>query len=171
MRMVRDRTGERVNNYVILSYAGVVKLNNGSTNALWNCKCDCGKEFQIYSGLIRNGSKTQSCGCMRGRRIFDQKYPTKFVKHYHMYKGNAAHRDIQFDLSKDQVLELSLQPCHYCGVSDKDYRGIDRTDSTLGYSIENCVPCCTRCNRMKSDITYTDFISQIRAIYKNRCRD
>ena len=35
-----------------------------------------------------------------------------------------------------------------------------------GYIIENCVPCCKRCNWMKSDMNKEEFISHIKDIYE-----
>lgn len=45
--------------------------------------------------------------------------------------------------------------------------GIDRLDSGKGYNIENCVPCCRACNRMKSDYLLNDFFKRIEKIAKN----
>jgi hypothetical protein len=40
--------------------------------------------------------------------------------------------------------------CYYCNYSnEKEVLGIDRLDSTKGYLLENCVPACKLCNRMK----------------------
>lgn len=37
---------------------------------------------------------------------------------------------------------------------------------TIG-SIDNCVPCCGCCNRMKMDLTLPFFLEQIKKIYLN----
>lgn len=29
------------------------------------------------------------------------------------------------------------------------YNGVDRLDSSMGYTPDNCVPCCWECNNMK----------------------
>jgi hypothetical protein len=36
--------------------------------------------------------------------------------------------------------------------------GIDRVDNTKGYSVDNCVPCCRRCNVAKADMTPDQFL-------------
>ena len=46
------------------------------------------------------------------------------------------------------------------------YNGVDRKDNNLGYTIDNCVPCCHRCNSMKSNLSYQNFIQHISNIYK-----
>lgn len=42
--------------------------------------------------------------------------------------------------------------------------GIDRVDNSVGYTIENCVPCCTSCNFMKGKMTKDDFIEKVSQI-------
>ncbi len=58
------------------------------------------------------------------------------------------------------------QRCHYCGIDEADIpavgmksqvqkpvrtMGIDRVDSSAGYSIANIKPCCFVCNQVKGD--------------------
>lgn len=64
------------------------------------------------------------------------------------YKRSAKHRDISFDLSFDQFMSFWQLDCFYCGDPIPTI-GIDRIDSNVGYTIKNCVPCCTMCNYMK----------------------
>lgn len=75
---------------------------------------------------------------------------------YNIYKKGAKSRNIIFNLSKEQFYNLISQPCYYCGEKEKDYNGIDRVNSQQGYEINNCVPCCEYCNKMKLDYT-TEF--------------
>ena len=42
--------------------------------------------------------------------------------------------------------------------------GIDRKDSSLGYTEKNCVPCCKKCNWMKRDLSITDWLGQMKKI-------
>jgi hypothetical protein len=63
--------------------------------------------------------------------------------------------------------------CHYCGVSPSmvrvlpsgrgafTYNGLDRVDNTLGYMLENVVPCCKTCNIAKGTMPYDDFMAWI----------
>jgi hypothetical protein len=44
------------------------------------------------------------------------------------------------------------------------YSGIDRIDSNLGYSRDNCVPCCKRCNLAKRKMSYGDFLDLAKSI-------
>jgi len=49
------------------------------------------------------------------------------------------------------------------------YNGLDRVDSSKHYTLDNVVPCCTVCNRAKSNLTVADFydwIAQLTAYQK-----
>jgi 5-methylcytosine-specific restriction endonuclease McrA len=56
--------------------------------------------------------------------------------------------------------------CHYCGNKIIGV-GLDRIDSSIGYTIENCVPCCKDCNIMKNAKGYDEFIQKCKQIVKN----
>lgn len=55
-----DLTGQRFGRLTVLRQEIPLK----GTNAVWLCKCDCGKECIVRSLLLRNG-ETTSCGCYR----------------------------------------------------------------------------------------------------------
>lgn len=79
------------------------------------------------------------------------------------YRGGARYRNIEWELSRDEFMELWGRPCTYCGSAIETI-GIDRTDSAEGYTISNTVPCCITCNRMKSDLSSDDFVAHLRII-------
>lgn len=98
---------------------------------------------------------------------------TALPHRYNAYKKGAVKRKIVWDLSKEDFYKIITQPCYYCGNYDKitfnkeQYTGIDRIDSSEGYTIDNCVPCCEMCNRMKMAYSQTVFLQHIKQIYKN----
>lgn len=91
---------------------------------------------------------------------------------------NARERQISFDLSYEDYLKFTGKPCFYCGnpipwqpwnehgVNNPGYY-LDRKDSEKGYSVNNCVPCCTRCNISKRRFSSEDFINMCKQISKN----
>jgi hypothetical protein len=85
-----------------------------------------------------------------------------------MYKRSARRKGRRFSLSKEQFAKLVTKKCHYCGDQelDKNLVGIDRIDSSIGYLPENCVPCCERCNKMKMETSFEEFLFRIYKIYK-----
>ena len=75
---------------------------------------------------------------------------------------------------KKEFTKLIEQPCYYCGQPPDTVRkanstssnfilanGIDRIDSQLGYTCDNVVSCCPRCNRIKGNLNQTYFILHI----------
>ena len=83
------------------------------------------------------------------------------------FKANLKHRDIESSLSfNDFVALFKKSECFYCGGEST---GLDRLDNNIGYSLDNCVPCCRTCNRVKGDIfDYEETFVMINAIQKVR---
>lgn len=142
----------------------------------WLCKCDCGVEREVLEPSLMRGAST-SCGCYQreassNENKIEEGLATK--KHiYSMYRRGALKRNLLFDLSFEQFLDLTQQNCHYCGSEpsnlkhsyfdngDFKYNGIDRKDNTKGYTIENCVSCCKISNRSKGTMSYNGYITWI----------
>ena len=72
-----------------------------------------------------------------------------FLSKLYEYKSSAKKRNLQFNLTNKQTLELFKLNCYYCDELEI-INGIDRIDSTKNYDQNNVVPCCTQCNIMKS---------------------
>ena len=63
--------------------------------------------------------------------------------------------------SKKEFRNFILQNCYYCGCNpetvhrcertngDFIHNGIDRMNNNIGYIIDNCVTCCSHCNKAK----------------------
>lgn len=143
--------------------------------ALWVCKCSCGGEAVVPGKRLTHGD-TRSCGCRRRKSLPDGEAARNEV--YREYKSGADKRGLSFDLSVEEFENLTQRPCVYCGTEKSNrerhthkyapffYNGIDRVDPTVGYNVGNCVPCCRVCNRMKSDMTKSDFLDHIARISK-----
>lgn len=84
---------------------------------------------------------------------------------YIIYKKGANARDLPFDLTFDEFMTFWQADCSYCGDPIHTI-GIDRVDSNLGYSLDNCVPCCAVCNRIKmahdEDFLFSHIIKMLR---------
>ena len=83
-------------------------------------------------------------------------------------KGGAKSRALPWELSDGRSLEIFLGACTYCGTLGTKEKplGIDRKDSSLGYTDANSQSCCGWCNYMKSDYTHDEFVGQIRRMQK-----
>lgn len=94
---------------------------------------------------------------------------------YRRYKGDAENvRNIHFELELEDFEKIVLSNCYYCGAEpgrlfsrSKEVKtnGVDRKDSKIGYTLDNCVPCCTTCNIMKQKMSVKDFYLHIRDIF------
>lgn len=84
---------------------------------------------------------------------------------FNSYKKNARNRDIKFDISFEEFMELWKRECGYCG-SEIETIGIDRIDNTKGYIKRNIVSCCRKCNFMKKNMNLYEFVNQCYKIVK-----
>lgn len=101
-------------------------------------------------------------------RAKDKKNHSKETSLYTNAKSKNKKRNIPFLLSFDEFREIRKSGrCFYCqsALPTQGY-GIDRVNSELPYTFENCVPCCKFCNKAKGSLTSEEFIKQIRKIYK-----
>lgn len=147
---------------------------------LWLCECECGNETIISS---YNFGKTLSCGCLKKERIIlSRRLPNgdaNFNRLFGEYKYNAKKRGLIWDLSIEYAKEITKSVCFYCGNPPSSikkairsngnyiYNGIDRLDSTKGYTEDNVVPCCGRCNEAKMDIPKDEFLSWVERVYNH----
>lgn len=81
---------------------------------------------------------------------------------FHDYRGNSRRKNIFFELTKEQVTNICKENCYYCGRPPHksnvkrghygvyNYNGIDRKNHAKGYTMDNIVPCCAECNRIRS---------------------
>jgi hypothetical protein len=112
--------GTKVGRLTVLAMAGAVKDRWGKTNRTWLCQCDCGNRVILRTTPLR-AATTRSCGCLR-REVSSQQggknadpLGKSFNQFVRMYRINAKNRGLAFDLTRDEVADLSRQPCFYCG--------------------------------------------------------
>ena len=93
------------------------------------------------------------------QREYYREYYTKIGNKFRCDKRNAKKRGYSWWLSIDDVSFYYTQPCQYCGDEPNGkLNGIDRQDNSIGYTIENCVPCCQTCNFAKRRMPREEFI-------------
>lgn len=161
----------------VLEYAGTKyrsATNKKTATSLWLCRCTCGRthcpgKVVVLGPSLRSG-RTRSCG-HRGNP------DVAFNAIYLNYKGKARRRNLPFQLTKEEFRILTQANCYYCGAPPASrcktsfcsytYNGIDRKNSALGYTIENCVPCCGTHNKMKSDMSVEKFLAEIEKVHRH----
>ena len=189
-----DRTGRKYGNLKVIRR--VKRPDHVKTKLVyWECVCEdtisgsrCGKILSV-SSLNFWRSDTVSCyPCgrirasrkLRGKVSSQLKYPAGYSVIYNDYR--AKYPDLE--LTKDQFLLLTQQPCYYCdrsfvnsrliqgrkgsGWKAKDqyflYNGIDRFDNSKGHTLDNSVPCCGPCNVAKGNRSVEEFLEWIRVV-------
>jgi hypothetical protein len=79
-------------------------------------------------------------------------------------KRKKKERNIKFLLSYKETEEVVKYKCYYCNDSNMDSKGIDRIDSSIGYTVENSRSSCKICNYMKNDSNEIEFKKHIHDI-------
>lgn len=81
-------------------------------------------------------------------------------------KRAAITRGIEWRLTDEEAKKMLTSPCVYCKHIDLEVRvnGIDRLDSNVCYTTENCLPCCKDCNYMKGTYDPKTFIERSKKI-------
>lgn len=104
------------------------------------------------------------------RREYNQKRKDTESYRFYQYKSNAKRKGHRFEITFDFFVDITSQQCYYCGEfsEDKEFCGIDRKDSTEGYTKTNCVSCCTLCNRMKMETPFERFLEHVQKISHNQ---
>ena len=155
---VKDFTGKRFGTILVLR-----KTNKRKSNSpIYLCRCDCG---QLYEKT--RPERSESCKLCLGLRPFEALY--------NRFEARAKHLVL---LSYEEFLEFtSIGNCHYCSKPivwmqrgsrkrQSSSYNLDRKDNDKPYTKENCVVCCTRCNRAKNNFfTYEEWL-QIGALIK-----
>ena len=102
----------------------------------------------------------------RKERDYNIERKQNIQKHYNEYQKGAIKRNLEFSIEIDDFEELVNSHCYYCNEYNSErVIGLDRLDSSKGYSIKNIVPCCSECNTMKNNASLDNFINKIKKIY------
>jgi hypothetical protein len=137
-----------------------------SQNAPWLCRCNCGSQVYMTSSRL----KRCQIGCqLCAAKVNGLKY--RLRPHESLYRlacrlvavssrGLARNFGISYE---EFVFLISTGKCHYCHVPlvwpehslGKNGSGVgyqlDRKDNSLGYTFDNVVTCCWRCNVAKGN--------------------
>jgi hypothetical protein len=111
------------------------------------------------------------CTCARNYRkaYYDMNGQTQNER-YQNARAAAKTRGHEFCLTQTEFEAIVSQPCFYAVQWDASIKcGLDRKDPTKGYTVDNCVPCCSRHNLMKSDIFTVEQAQETARRYQVRC--
>lgn len=183
---IEDEIGKTYNFLTVIRESNPIITKAGYKSRRWLFKCICGNEKSIIPNNVFSGS-IKSCGCKKSeitteciKKYYINKYKNPVEDRYYgnyAYYWNDSKRE--FKLTKEEFIELVNSKCHYCGIEPFNFQGnknksvikalngIDRVDSSKGYTKDNTVPCCMHCNRAKMDRNIDDFKNWVKLIYNN----
>lgn len=167
---VKDEAGKKYGRLQVVKRDP--KAKKGSP-AKWLCLCDCGGQTSVRGSCLRNG-EIRSCGCLVGDTLRAQRTlgvgESSRREAIGRIRRSAAQRGLSCVLTDEQLTDLMLGNCFYCGLSPSNqadparrsgsfkYSGIDRVDNARGYQPGNVVSCCAQCNRAKRDLSLVEFL-------------
>lgn len=154
---------------------------SGRKRIIYIFKCadnSCDKEIRIWNTKSRIGAKCQSC--LHKKRPYEHIYNK-------LLTAAKKNKCVDNSLTFKQFKTFVGKNCFYCNSKlpwlefftrniKRENHGynLDRKDSTKGYSLENCVACCSICNWTKSALfTFDEFIiigKSIKKVLKNRIK-
>lgn len=151
-----DLSGQKFGNWEALS---PVPTQDRSPSK-WLCRCVCGTVREVFRVTLMR-RKCRGCGCVG-------KSPLRPYEALYNAFNNRTRRDVA--ISYEEFVKFTCEKtCHYCGSyiawakchtsKNGSAYNLDRKDNDLGYTVENCVVCCKRCNSAKSDhFTYEEWV-------------
>jgi len=165
---MRDLLGQHFGKLVVIRHSEKRK----DRRILWECLCDCGNTTYLTSSALISGN-TKSCGCWNFEHSQKGVGWAALNRLYSRYEKSARARKLLFEISIEEFASIISLNCYYCGQPPSSgvhehgksfngnilYNGIDRFDNFIGYTLSNCVPCCSLCNYAKRDLDYSQFIS------------
>ena len=190
MAIIKNLVGKKFGRLTVVSMANE-RGNRGQIK--WNCVCDCGNLHTVTGECLRGG-KAKSCGCLKLEYIEKNKFKKNPNREEAILKVQYNHLIRRHnEKSSEEVIDfktfcqLSKSKCHYCGldfsksIEDRNsesktkkkissvvlkINGIDRLDSSKGYTKDNVVPCCKYCNNAKAEMTKNQFLEWIKKVYE-----
>jgi len=169
-KLRNDITGLQFGKLVVYHIVG----GKSGGRKIWLCRCSCGNTVETSSADLLRGH-TKSCGCFQKSQASNASAGSKNPmykggvsrgknKSFYNCKYGAKYRDIEFQLTKEDVSRLELENCYFCDDPPEPLNGIDRFDNDLGYTLDNCVPCCSFCNVAKNKHSAKLFIEKSKKI-------
>jgi hypothetical protein len=164
MPRTKDLSNQRFGHLIAL-YRAAKPEGLNSTEAFWQCKCDCGRETVVSSHKLRKG-KTQSCNCSFAHdwcRTHGKANSREYIM-WNAAKGRAKKDNLPFDLSPEDI--VIPDKCPVLGIplfsnvgklgSIPNSPTIDKIIPAKGYVKGNFRVICHRANTIKNDATLAE---------------
>jgi 5-methylcytosine-specific restriction endonuclease McrA len=101
-------------------------------------------------------------------KLYSKKYKASGKAGHSILKNRAKSKNWSFDLTVDDYIKITSEPCSYCNEAvSRGVGGIDRVDSSKGYTKDNSVSCCMKCNSGKGTMTVEEYVSHCKKVVQN----
>ena len=129
-------------------------------------ECTKCKKILSIKSFTKNGKSTNShCRDCRGKEWKNWKRRNDTLNRFRFYEWNAKRNNREFNITLEDFKRFVEDGvCYYCGCIDR--LGLDRIDSKNGYTLDNIVASCRRCNIAKNNQSLKEFIDMCGKIYK-----
>jgi 5-methylcytosine-specific restriction endonuclease McrA len=154
-------------------------------------RCDCGREIKRTTQSLCNWARLAPDKRMRAHCGCKNKHGAESIA-LEIFESEYSDGDISFE----KFIELSQQSCFHCGctvdetgrtktrrsskrsngkrsikdsqvISEFKYHGLDRIDNNKGHTLDNVVPCCWECNKLRGSRDLSSFLQHITKIVEN----
>lgn len=126
--------------------------------------------------LKKSGIELRTKGFGKGNNKGTKRIAWIYHSLWFDYNRRSKQKNMDFTLTKSEFETLIISNCYYCNQEPskrnlRNYKnvlvnGIDRKDNLKGYTLDNCVPCCSNCNTIKMCLSEDQFIEKIKQIIK-----
>lgn len=104
---------------------------------------------------------------IRKKQSDELKRAKSLIYDYKWHDVNTHGFNDEVDLDAQWIIDnIFNEGCIYCGETDWHKLGCDRIDNTKGHTKDNVVPCCSRCNKLRSNKFTVDEMKEIGAVIK-----
>lgn len=156
----------------VIKRDGTQTYSNGNKSSTWLCRCDCGNyKVVAYPNLVNGG--IVSCGCRRAEIFNKQTHGKSKTRLYAMWAGIKSRCYYKNNISYKYYGARGIKMCDewrndfmsfydwainngYDETLSKKYQTIDRIDTNLDYTPDNCrfVDMTTQSNNKRNNVRY-----------------
>ena len=113
-------------------------------------ECETEKEESEFTLRTDNGKLASNCRLCKATYKRTHYQSVKYLpeQRWTHLTGAARKRQVELTITKTEFLSLVVRNCFYCecSIALEVGSGLDRIDNSKGYSFDNVVTCCARCN-------------------------
>ena len=149
---------------------GIDRANNNEAYVSSNCVSCCGACNRMKISLDPGTFIARCRHISYTHGGHGERSPSRWISTgcapFHNYVSRAHAKGLAFDLTKEDFHSLTGSKCFYCHrlSANGHVNGIDRVDSSQGYTRDNCVTSCGECNMMKQTLSAADFVEHCKHV-------